>query len=78
LFFNSLKKSDDSEMKNITQEIRKATNELEEIRSFFNSVEDSELLDYAIFWEMAALSKLSYLLRKAKYIAKNDVKSINI
>jgi hypothetical protein len=76
---NSLKNTkDDGEKENIAEEIRKAISELEGIRSYFDSVEDPELLDYAIFREKAALTRLSYLLRKAKYIAKNDAKSINI
>ncbi|TDT50260.1 DUF2508 family protein [Fonticella tunisiensis] len=51
----------------IVNEIRNAVDELESIRMYFNSVNDPELLDYAIYREKAAILRLSYLLKKAKY-----------
>lgn len=46
-------------------EIKHAIEELEGIRQFFDSA-DPELIDYAIYMEKAAISRLSYLFRKAK------------
>jgi hypothetical protein len=40
-------------------------------------VEEPELIDYAIYREKAAIMKLSYLLKKAKY-ENNLLKSSNI
>jgi hypothetical protein len=47
-------------------EIKKAIDELEGIRQYFNIVEAPELIEYAIYREKAALTRLSYLIRKAK------------
>jgi hypothetical protein len=49
----------------IIKEIRIASEELDSIRQFFNSA-DPELIDYAIYMEKAAITRLSYLFRKAK------------
>lgn len=46
-------------------EIRRAIDELECIRQFFEAA-DPDLIDYAIYMEKAAVSRLSYLFRKAK------------
>lgn len=54
-------------------EIKQAIVELEGIRQFFESA-DPELIDYAIYMEKAAISRLSYLFRKAKEELSNSNK----
>lgn len=49
------------------EEIKKAIDELENIRSYFDTVSEPELIDYAIYREKSVLIRLSYLLKKAKY-----------
>ncbi|MDT8719560.1 YaaL family protein [Clostridium sp. 19966] len=46
--------------------IEDSINEIEAARSFFNSVSDSKLIDYAIFTEQAATARYSYLISEAK------------
>lgn len=50
----------------LIEEIRQAISELESIRKSFEFAQDPELIDYAIYREKAAITKLSYLLKKAK------------
>lgn len=50
----------------ITVEIQEALQELENIRNYFDTVREPELIDYAIYREKAILIRISYLLRKAK------------
>lgn len=52
-------------------EIKKAIDELEDIRQYFDTVEAPELIEYAIYREKAAITRLSYLLRMAKDIKPN-------
>lgn len=76
---NSIKTAEsDAERESIAEEIKKAVDELEGIRCYFDAVADPELVDYAIYREKAALTRLSYLLRKAKYISNDAGKTINI
>lgn len=51
-------------------DVRMAIEELDNIRKYFEVVDDPELIDYAIYREKAAIMKLSYLLKKAK---KNEL-----
>lgn len=53
----------------LVDDIKKAVEELENIRKYFEIVEEPELIDYAIYSEKAVLMQLSYLLKKAK---RND------
>jgi hypothetical protein len=48
------------------EEIKIAMDELEEVRQYFNVVNDPELIEYAIYREKAAITKLSYLIKKVK------------
>lgn len=50
----------------LQEEIRTAIDELENIRRYFDAVNEPELIDYAIYREKAAITRLSYLLRKAR------------
>ncbi len=50
----------------LVDDIKRAVEELENIRKYFEMAEDPELIDYAIYREKAALMQLSYLLKKAK------------
>lgn len=48
------------------KEIKIAMDELEEVRQYFDVVNDPELIEYAIYREKAAITKLSYLIKKVK------------
>ena len=48
-------------------EIKAAIEELEFIRKYFDNVDAPELIEYAIYREKAAITRLSYLIRKAKF-----------
>ncbi|SKA98969.1 Protein of unknown function [Caloramator quimbayensis] len=50
----------------LSEEIKSAIDELESVRQYFDSVDEPELIDYAIYREKAAITRLSYLLRVAK------------
>ncbi len=50
----------------LIDDIKRAVEELNNIRRYFEIVDEPELIDYAIYREKAALMKLSYLLKKAK------------
>lgn len=50
----------------LLEEIKEAIDELESVRQYFDSVNEPELIDYAIYREKAAITRLSYLLRVAK------------
>lgn len=50
----------------LIDDIKKTVEELENIRKYFEMVEEPELIDYAIYREKAVLVQLSYLLKKAK------------
>ncbi|EYE88055.1 hypothetical protein Q428_10025 [Fervidicella metallireducens AeB] len=63
---NNIKLSSVNEDSEIVREIRDALNELESIRIYFDTVNEPDLIDYAIYREKAAIIKLSYLLKKAK------------
>lgn len=52
-------------------EIQSAIDELEGARRYFDVVDAPELIEYAIYREKAAITRLSYLLRKAKYEKAN-------
>lgn len=56
----------------IIKEIRSAIEELEGVRKFFDVVDAPELIEYAIYREKAAITRLSYLIRKVK-IEKNNL-----
>lgn len=63
---NAIKSAKPADRSQLVDDIRKAVEELENIRKYFEIVEDPELIDYAIYREKAALMQLSYLLKKAK------------
>lgn len=63
---NNIKLSTANEDPEIVREIRDALDELESIRIYFDTVNEPDLIDYAIYREKAAIIKLSYLLKKAK------------
>jgi hypothetical protein len=62
----TVKVSNESENSKIIEEIRQAIIELESIRKSFEFAQESDLIDYVIYSEKAAITKLSYLLKKAK------------
>lgn len=47
-------------------EIRSAIEELDGVRRFFDTVDAPELIEYAIYREKAAITRLSYLIHKVK------------
>lgn len=49
------------------KEIKSAIEELECVRKYFDAVEAPELIEYAIYREKAAITRLSYLIRKVKF-----------
>lgn len=65
--FNALRSSRKIEDCQLGEEIKKAIDELENIRSYFDTVSEPELIEYAIYREKSVLIRLSYLLKKAKY-----------
>jgi hypothetical protein len=74
---NTIKSTGEGNINLLAEDIRKAVEELENIRRYFDVVEEPELIDYAIYREKAAIMKLSYLLKKAK-CENNLLKSSNI
>lgn len=56
------------------KEIKAAIEELECIRKYFDVVEAPELIEYAIYREKAALTRLSYLIRRVKFEKSNKTK----
>ena len=62
----------------INDEIKEAVNALESARRYFDYVNDPQLIDYAIYSEKAAISRLSYLLRKAKERYPKLQKNLNL
>lgn len=55
-------------------EIKAAIEELEGVRRFFDTVDAPELIEYAIYREKAAITRLSYLIRKVKLEISNESK----
>lgn len=74
---STTKNTKDMERHEITNEIRQALDELENIRSYFDTVQDPELIDYAIYREKSILIRLSYLIKKAR-TKESILKSSNI
>jgi hypothetical protein len=72
-FFNktiktlNFKNQDNKKMNQMIKEIEAAIIELEEIRGYFDVVDAPELIEYAIYREKAAITRLSYLIRKIKF-----------
>ncbi|MCX7884513.1 MAG: YaaL family protein [Caloramator sp.] len=66
LNFNIIKNYKKDSKNNLLEEVKSAIDELENVRQYFNSVNEPELIDYAIYREKAAITRLSYLLRIAK------------
>jgi DNA-binding protein H-NS len=64
--FSTVKSTRSEEKNQLAEDIKTALNELENIRNYFEVVDEPELIDYAIYREKAALLRLSYLLKKAK------------
>ncbi|WP_243120279.1 DUF2508 family protein [Caloramator sp. E03] len=79
---NILKNYKNNTNNKIIEEIKSAINELENIRQYFDSVNEPELIDYAIYREKAAITRLSYLLRVAKESREferiNEIKNKNM
>ncbi|MDF2674708.1 MAG: hypothetical protein K0R09_2976 [Clostridiales bacterium] len=67
---NAIKSTRPEERNQLIDDVRMAIEELDNIRKYFEVVDDPELIDYAIYREKAAIMKLSYLLKKAK---KNEL-----
>jgi hypothetical protein len=57
-----------SDKNKLVDEIHQAITELENIRKYFEFAQDPDLIDYAIYSEKAAVTRLSYLLKRAKTI----------
>lgn len=74
---NTTKNTKDMKKHEIINEIRQALDELENIRSYFDTVQDSELIDYAIYREKSILIRLSYLIKKAR-TKESILKSSNL
>lgn len=73
--FKLAKKEKNNEFKD---EIKEAVDALESARRYFDYVNDPQLIDYAIYSEKAAISRLSYLLRKAKESCPKLQKNLNL
>ncbi len=50
----------------LKEEIKRTLQELEEVRAYFNFIEDPDLLEYTVYKEKALLAKISFLIKKAK------------
>ena len=59
-------KEDNVKEENIVEAIRESLKEIESARSFFETVSDARLVDYAIYMEAAAQSRYTYLIHQAK------------
>lgn len=55
-----------AEQKRLLNAVDKAREDLNIARSYFNSVNDPRLVDYAIYMEEAAKARYMYLLNEAK------------
>lgn len=73
--FKIAKKEKNNEINN---EIKKAVDALESARRYFDYVDDPQLIEYAIYSEKAAISRLSYLLKKAKESYPKIQKNLNL
>jgi hypothetical protein len=67
-YVKTVKTADSVNKNKLIDEIHKAITELENIRKYFEFAQEPELIDYAIYAEKAAITRLSYLLKKAKTI----------
>lgn len=63
---NTIKNAKPAGKNQLVDDIKRAVEELNNIRRYFEIVDEPELIDYAIYREKAALMKLSYLLKQAK------------
>ncbi|OPJ54642.1 DUF2508 family protein [Alkalithermobacter paradoxus] len=73
-YINFFKKEIDEEDQ-LINELRNAYSDLKSAESFFQSVKDPDLVDYAVFRLEAAKSRYSYFLKKAK---ESGVKSKSV
>lgn len=55
-----------AETQKLIKEIEGCIQELKSIQSYFDTISDPELVDYAIYKEKAESQRLSYLIRQAK------------
>jgi hypothetical protein len=62
----AIKTANEAEKNTLIKEIQAAITELENIRKYFEFANEPELIEYAIYTEKAALTRLSYLLKQAK------------
>lgn len=65
-FLNSIKRTGETDIEKMRQAIAEAKYEWEFAQSYFESVSDPELVEYAIYNQTAAQKKYEYLLKQAK------------
>ncbi|KXZ38933.1 Protein of unknown function [Alkalithermobacter thermoalcaliphilus JW-YL-7 = DSM 7308] len=73
-YINFFKKEIDEDEQFIN-ELKSAYLDLKSAESFFESVKDPDLVDYAVFRLEAARSRYSYFLKKAK---ENNIRSKSV
>ena len=67
-FLNSIRVTGETDIEKMHQAIAEAKYEWEFAQSYFDSVSEPELVEYAIYNQMAAQKKYEYLLKQARQI----------
>ena len=65
-FIDSIKKSEETDVEKMHQALAQAKHEWEFAQSYFDSVSEPDLVEFAIFNQKAAEQKYEYLLKQAK------------
>lgn len=65
-FLDSIRKTGETDIEKMHQAIAEAKHEWEFAQSYFDSVSEPELVEYAIYNQTAAQKKYEYLLKQAK------------
>lgn len=67
-FLDSIRKTGETDIVKMHQAIAEAKYEWEFAQSYFDSVSEPELVEYAIYNQTAAQKKYEYLLRQARQL----------
>lgn len=65
-FIDSIKKSEEMDIEKMHQALAQAKHEWEFAQSYFDSVSEPDLVEFAIYNQKAAEQKYEYLLKQAK------------
>ena len=65
-FIDSIKKSEETDIEKMHEALAQAKHEWEFAQSYFDSVSEPDLVEFAIYNQKAAEQKYEYLLKQAK------------